>query len=267
MPGGTRFTTTVGSHTITLEQLALPKTGNYRMAVIPIGGSNTHFYTVEVRRSTGYDVKLPGQAVIIHEVDVTRGISAHVIDPDLNGSTGDAGAMWVVGETFTDNANEITVSIDSAVSSGFVITIALGGTAPTATATWSPTSTSPTITETPTMPSTSTPLPPTSSPSATSTWTPTVTNSPTPSPSATSSPTWTPTATSSPTPSSTAENEYEPEDINQDDEVDMLDVQLCVDVFFGTETDPEIVDRADINGDGTVDVLDIQTILNVLPQE
>jgi hypothetical protein len=47
----------------------------------------------------------------------------------------------------------------------------------------------------------------------------------------------------------------------------MLDVQLCVDVFFGTETDPEIVDRADINGDGTVDVLDIQTILNVLPQE
>jgi hypothetical protein len=47
----------------------------------------------------------------------------------------------------------------------------------------------------------------------------------------------------------------------------MVDVELCVDVFFGTETDPEIVNRADINGDGTVDVLDIQTILNAYLQE
>ena len=46
-----------------------------------------------------------------------------------------------------------------------------------------------------------------------------------------------------------------------------MDVELCVDVFFGTETDPEIVNRADINGDGTVDVLDVQAILNAISKE
>jgi hypothetical protein len=49
--------------------------------------------------------------------------------------------------------------------------------------------------------------------------------------------------------------------------VNELDVQLCIDVFFGTETDPEIVARADVNRDGAVDALDVQTILNAYLQE
>jgi len=44
--------------------------------------------------------------------------------------------------------------------------------------------------------------------------------------------------------------------------VNVLDVQLCVNVFLGTQTDPGIVARADINGDGSVNVLDVQTIVN-----
>lgn len=68
--------------TITLERLALPQTGNYLMIEIPIGGSTTHFYTVEVRHLAGYDQMLPGEAVIIHEVDTTRSRPAHVIDID-----------------------------------------------------------------------------------------------------------------------------------------------------------------------------------------
>jgi hypothetical protein len=46
----------------------------------------------------------------------------------------------------------------------------------------------------------------------------------------------------------------------------MLDVQLCVDVFLGLETDPEIVAFADVNVDGTVDVLDVQAIVNAYLQ-
>lgn len=42
----------------------------------------------------------------------------------------------------------------------------------------------------------------------------------------------------------------------------MLDVQLCVNVFLGTQTDPGIVARADVNGDGVVNVLDVQTVVN-----
>ncbi len=109
--------------TITLEQLALPQTGNFLMAQIPIGGSATHFYTVEVRRKVGYDVKLPGQAVVIHEVDTTRNIPAHIVDIDGNGNTGDAAAMWLPGETFNDAANHISVQVLSATASGFVVTI------------------------------------------------------------------------------------------------------------------------------------------------
>jgi hypothetical protein len=42
----------------------------------------------------------------------------------------------------------------------------------------------------------------------------------------------------------------------------VLDVQLCVNVFLGTETDPAIVARADVNGDGGVNVLDVQAVVN-----
>jgi M6 family metalloprotease-like protein len=124
IPANQKSTPTgAGTTTITLEQLALPQTGNYLMAQIPIGGSTTRFYTVEVRRKTGYDVKLPGQAVIIHEVDTTRDIPAHVIDADNNGNTGDAGAMWIPGETFTDTPNGISVSVLSTTSTGFRVSI------------------------------------------------------------------------------------------------------------------------------------------------
>ena len=108
---------------LTLEQLALPQTSNYKMAQIPIGGSSTHFYTVEVRRKTGYDVKLPGQAVIIHEVDLSRSRPANVIDIDDDGDTGDVGAMWTVGETFTDTTNNIKISVTAATATGFNVTI------------------------------------------------------------------------------------------------------------------------------------------------
>jgi hypothetical protein len=37
---------------------------------------------------------------------------------------------------------------------------------------------------------------------------------------------------------------------------------LCVNVFLGTQTDPEIVAAADVNGDGKVNVLDVQQIVN-----
>ena len=42
----------------------------------------------------------------------------------------------------------------------------------------------------------------------------------------------------------------------------MLDVQLCVNVSLGTETDPGIVGRSDVNGDTAVDVLDVQLVVN-----
>jgi M6 family metalloprotease-like protein len=124
IPAGQKFTAVTGaSATITLEQLALPATGSFKIAQIPIYNSATHFYTVEARRLIGYDDKLPGNAVIIHDVDPTRGERAHVIDADGNGDTSDAGAMWTVGETFSDAASGISVSVLSATATGFRVTI------------------------------------------------------------------------------------------------------------------------------------------------
>jgi hypothetical protein len=149
--GTKKITIDVGAQaTITLEQLAQPQTANYLMAQIPIAGSTTHYYTVEVRRKVGYDVKLPGQAVIIHDVDTNRsnGRDAYVIDIDNNGNTGDEGSHWTVGETFSDAINNITVQVLSSTSTGFVLTVSnnpgVATKTPTATATQTATPT-PTI--------------------------------------------------------------------------------------------------------------------------
>jgi uncharacterized repeat protein (TIGR02543 family) len=90
------------------------------MVNIPIQGNPNHFYSIEVRQQVGYDVKLPGQAVIIHEIINNY---AYVLDEDGNGNTGDAGAMWTVGETFSDPANQISVSVDSGSATGFTVTV------------------------------------------------------------------------------------------------------------------------------------------------
>jgi hypothetical protein len=125
--GGRKYTATAGSvASIVLERLSQPPAGNYLLAQIPIGGSATLYYTVEARRRIGYDVKTGGDAVIIHQVDTTRGVPAMVLDADLDGDTGDAGAMWVVGETFTDAANGIKVCVTGSTATGFAVTIGLG---------------------------------------------------------------------------------------------------------------------------------------------
>ena len=49
-------------------------------------------------------------------------------------------------------------------------------------------------------------------------------------------------------------------DLNGDGGVNVLDIQLCVNVFLGVENDPTIISRSDVNQDGQVDVLDVQAI-------
>ena len=49
-------------------------------------------------------------------------------------------------------------------------------------------------------------------------------------------------------------------DINQDGEVDILDLQLCINVILGKEQRPLIIQRADLDGNGTVDQSDIELV-------
>jgi M6 family metalloprotease-like protein len=129
IPGARKTTIALGaSATVTLEDLAAPASANYQMVTIPIGGSATNFYTVEARRFTGYDVKLPGEAVIIHNVDTTESIPALLAPAGL--SSTDPGVMWTVGETFIDATNKIAVIVNSATATGFEVTILNGNLPP-----------------------------------------------------------------------------------------------------------------------------------------
>ena len=112
------------TRTITLERLAKPGAGGYLMAQIPIGESDTDFYTVEARLFSGYDEEIPDEAVVIHKVDTTLADRlAQVVDVDNNGDPNDEGAMWTVGEIFTDRENALQISIDAAYETGYRVTI------------------------------------------------------------------------------------------------------------------------------------------------
>ena len=112
------------TRTITLERLAQPNSDGYLLAQIPIGESTTDFYTVETRLFAGYDDEIPDEAVVIHKVDTTRADRlAQVVDIDNNGDPNDEGAMWTMGEIFTDLANGLQVSVDAEHATGFDVTI------------------------------------------------------------------------------------------------------------------------------------------------
>jgi len=113
---------------IIIDDLALATTSHYRMARIPIPDS-LRYYTVETRGWTGiYDASLPGEAVIIHEVDPQRTEPAWAYDAaePPAGTSAEEGSMWRVGETFTDATAKISVSIDSQTPDGFALTISVG---------------------------------------------------------------------------------------------------------------------------------------------
>ena len=118
--------------TITIQRLANSPADGYQVAVVPIGGSSSRFYTVEARQKTGYDVRLPLEGVIIHMVDASRSAPAHVVDGDGDGDTGDAGAVWAPGEVFSDTASGVWVRVESASADGYAVTIGNGAAIPPA---------------------------------------------------------------------------------------------------------------------------------------
>jgi hypothetical protein len=126
VPPLNRFPAPSGSHTIRLERLDDPSTpDDYWMAQIPISGSR--FYTVEARMWSGYDFALPGEAVIIHRVDTSQDdYDARLVDADNDGDLQDDGVQWLPGETFTDAANKISVTVVSQDATGFSVTITRG---------------------------------------------------------------------------------------------------------------------------------------------
>lgn len=121
IPSARKYVAAAGStETITIERSGSPPAGNYQMAQIPL--PTGEYYTVEARRFTGYDVGIPGEAIVLHKV----GTQALVVDPDNDADPNDDGAMWLPGETFYDVAAGVSVGVVSASSSGWSVTISRG---------------------------------------------------------------------------------------------------------------------------------------------
>ena len=134
-----------GTQTYSLDFLSLTtassSSSKYEIVVPTVANPNTRYYTVEARRQESYDSKLPlAQAVIIHDVDTTRGGGdpnapiAYLFPPPGaphdsprgpggDPGTGDAGANWPIGQTLMDNTNKIQIKVVAATSTGFTIQV------------------------------------------------------------------------------------------------------------------------------------------------
>ena len=136
IPADRKFVAAPDSETtITLERLAIPGPDGYLLAQIPIPGADpsaadaaTHFHTVEARRPAGYDHSLPGEAVVIHEVDAERGSPARPVTVQHDSAGDMAGMshssdMWTPGSIFRNPEHGIAVAVEQATPTGFVVTI------------------------------------------------------------------------------------------------------------------------------------------------
>ncbi len=125
IPSERRFVANSPSRqTIEIARLAQPGDDGYLVAFVPIQGSPTQYYTVEARLRAGYDIAVPTEGIVIHRFDLsTYDRAARVVDVDGNGDPNDDGASWLPGETFHDEVNRISISVERADATGYAVTI------------------------------------------------------------------------------------------------------------------------------------------------
>lgn len=113
IPDARQFDAPKGTTTVTLRPLDTMPASDFLWSKVPIAGSATRFYSVEVRRQEGYDVALPtASAVIIHRINTTLADrKAQVVDATNDGNPNDAGATWNAGETYADPVAEVSIEV------------------------------------------------------------------------------------------------------------------------------------------------------------
>lgn len=107
--------------TIPIERLTSPVAPGYLVATVAL--DETRYLTIEVRKRTSYDAELPGDAVIIHEVEPRMDWDPHaLLVSDLDDpAIGDESEMWRVGETYVNREIGMAIEIVSEDATGFSI--------------------------------------------------------------------------------------------------------------------------------------------------
>ncbi|MEZ4519266.1 MAG: DNRLRE domain-containing protein [Chloroflexota bacterium] len=125
IPANRIYVADAGTHHVTLEQTTQPGPNGDLLVKVPVNGSADHFVTIEARRRVGYDAGLPGNAIVLHDVQ-PRAEPAHLIDPSNSFLGAGDWAMWEPGESFAIEEGNILIRIDKATATGFEVTIVNG---------------------------------------------------------------------------------------------------------------------------------------------
>ena len=114
---------TTSTYTVDPTEIA---SNNIHAIKIPLAISS-EYYLVEVRAQIGFDTALPAFGVLITFVNENEVVGkVHVMDghpsvPDLND------AVWTVGQTFTDSANDVAITVTSQNGNSYQVTVNRGG--------------------------------------------------------------------------------------------------------------------------------------------
>jgi hypothetical protein len=116
------------SATLTIEALTTQQPDQQKrdMLLVNVPVREGRFYTVEVRNFINYDRNVPGEAVVLHEVQPSRREPAKVVDGDNNGNPNDEGAMWLPGETYDNRDANIKVEVLGRTGTTFTVRISNG---------------------------------------------------------------------------------------------------------------------------------------------
>ncbi len=94
------------------------------------GAATTHYYVIEARMkiAASYEANLAGDAVIIHEVDQTRGEPSWSMDADIPPAnvSNNEGSMFKVGESWSAPSGAFSLHVDSSTTDGFVLSLTRG---------------------------------------------------------------------------------------------------------------------------------------------
>ncbi len=129
VPAGRRVTVTSGEWRGVVEQHARNANGTGTVLVmLPVADPQRfgQAYTLELRGKTGYDIRVPRAALIIHSIVPGRAEPAQLVDGDGDGDPNDDGVTWTVGETFSDPTAGIEIQVDSLTASGVAVTVRNG---------------------------------------------------------------------------------------------------------------------------------------------
>jgi len=115
---------------IILDNVGLAGTPNYFSATIPLAGGKLYSIETRMQSKGGYqagfkalDNNQPLNGVLIYQIDPARTEQAWLVLGTTDATSGNAESILTVGESFTDSATNVTVTVLAETSNGFRISI------------------------------------------------------------------------------------------------------------------------------------------------